>query len=157
MREQVKGRAELCAQDSERRDSVAKFSGQVQQHAEDTMPSYFSYIGKLNSPGFFWNDIPPEANSRATHPRRSYRRTFLSVSALRPKLSVIGARRRAWKANSSIGEPGSLLARKSDLEAIWKEAKEWRWRDQKEWQEYWEEIEALPEDEMYVLVVAENP
>jgi len=33
------------------------------------MPSYFSYIGKLNSPGFFWNDMPPEANSGNTPAR----------------------------------------------------------------------------------------
>ncbi len=31
--------------------------------------SYFSYIGKLNSPGFFWNDVPPEANSGNTPTR----------------------------------------------------------------------------------------
>ena len=40
------------------------------------MPTYFSYIGKLNSSGFFWNDIPPEAG-RAIHPTGSFRKEFL--------------------------------------------------------------------------------
>ena len=120
------------------------------------MPSYFSYIGKLNSPGFFWNDIPPEANSGNT-PQRIVPKEFSLGLGFGPGIV------KHWSENAGLeskvldwGACG-LLARKSDLEAIWKEAKEERWQDQTEWKRFWDEIEALPEDEMYVLVVAENP
>jgi hypothetical protein len=60
-----------------------------------------------------------------------------------------------YKVNSATEEiPVRWAAR---LPGIWKETKERRWVDQKEWQEFRDEIEALPDDEMYVLVVAENP
>jgi hypothetical protein len=120
------------------------------------MPSYFSYIGKLNSPGFFWNDIPPEANSGNT-PARIIPKEFSLGLGFAPGIVSYWSEKAGLEGKQLDWGAWGLLARKSDLEAIWKEAKEERWQDQKEWQKFWEEIQALPDGETYVLVVAENP
>jgi hypothetical protein len=51
----------------------------------------------------------------------------------------------------------ALIVHKSDVESIWKWKKDSeRWLDEKEWLEFWNEIQALHDDERYVLVVAET-
>jgi hypothetical protein len=120
------------------------------------MPSYFSYIGKLNSPGFFWKDIPPEANSGNT-PARIVPKEFSLGLGFAPGIVSYWSKKANLESKQLDWGAWGLQARKSDLVAIWQEAKQEPFQDQKEWQKFWEEIEALPDDEIYVLVVAENP
>jgi hypothetical protein len=120
------------------------------------VPSYFSYIGKLNSPGFYWNEIPPAANPGNT-PARLIPKDSSSGLGFAPGIVSYWSKKAGLEGKQLDWVAWGLLVRKADLEAIWKEAKEQRWQDQKEWQKFWDEITALPDDEMYVLVVAENP
>lgn len=121
------------------------------------MPSYFSYIGKLNSPGFFWNEIPDENYRSGNTPARIIPKEFSLGLGFAPEIVKYWSEKAGLEGKDLDWGACGLRAGKSDSEAIWKEAKERRWQDQDEWQKFWEEIAALPDDEMYVLVVAENP
>jgi hypothetical protein len=121
------------------------------------MPTYFSYIGKLDSPGFFWNDIPEEAGRTGNTPNRIIPREFSLGLGFAPEAVEYWVKKYRWEGKQLDWGAWGVIVGKADLEAIWKKRKEMKlWTDQ-EWLEIWEQIEALEDGPKYVLVVAESP
>ncbi len=121
------------------------------------MPRFFSYIGKLDSPGFFWNDIPDAKFRMGNTPQRIVPAQFSLGLGFGPEALDYWAKQSGLEGQQIDWAAWGLIVRKSDLEKIWKWKKEnERWHDEKEWLGFWNEIEALSDDEKYVLVVAET-
>lgn len=120
------------------------------------MPSYFSYIGELNSPEFFWNDIPDDKFKLGNTPERIVPKGFSISLGLAPEMVSHWSKKAGLEGKQLDWGAWGMMVRKSDLESIWKEAREQGLQDQNEWQKFWEEIEALQDGEMYVLVIGEK-
>ncbi len=121
------------------------------------MPTYFSYIGKLDSPGFFWNDIPEEAGRTGNTPDKIIPKDFSLGLGFAPEAIDYWVKQNGWEGKQLDWGAWGVIVSKGDLEAIWKREKEKKkWTD-KEWLEIWEQIEMLEDGPKYVLVVAENP
>jgi hypothetical protein len=123
--------------------------------------SYFSYIGKLNSPNFFWDDIPDAAYRRGNTPNRiipeppGWAGLGFAPGLIRQWSEAHGlpAKQTDWGA-------WCMIVRKPDIQAIWQEEKPLPNRSpslEKEWESIRYQIEKLSDEETYVLVVAENP
>ena len=121
------------------------------------MPGYFSYIGKLDSPGFFWNDIPEEAGRTGNTPDKIIPQDFSLGLGFAPEAIDYWMETNGWEGKQLDWGAWGVIVGKADLEAIWKRQKETKLWTEKEWLGIWEQIEMLEEDQKYVLVVAENP
>src|SRR3984957_16738550 len=121
------------------------------------MPSYFSYIGKLDSPGFFWNDIPEEAGRTGNTPDKIIPRDFSLGLGFAPEAIDYWVKEKGWEGKQLDWGAGGGIVGKADLEGIWKRQKDKKLWTEKEWLEIWEQIEILADDQKYVLVVTENP
>jgi len=123
------------------------------------MPGYFSYLGKLDSPGFFWKEIPDANFGTGNTPDRIIPKEWDGLG-FAPGLINSWTKEHGLDGMQIDWGAWGMIVRKSDIEAIWKEQKdpnERPWQDEKKWQSIWEQIETLQDDETYVLVVAENP
>jgi len=119
--------------------------------------SYFSYIGRLDSPKFCWDEIPDAVYASAIaqphHPSR------VGKPRLRAGIHLPLQRRTGCASQQIDWGAWGWAVRKSDLEAIWQEQK---WSPNSsaygntEWQSLGDQIGALSDDETYLLVVAEN-
>ena len=121
------------------------------------MPRYFSYIGKLNSPNFFWNDIP-DANFRSGNtPNRIIPKEFSLGLGFAPGVVDYWVKKGGLEGKQIDWAGWGLKVRKSDIVEIWewKKAGE-RGIDDKEWLDVSNEIQTLQDDETYVLVVMET-
>jgi hypothetical protein len=122
------------------------------------MPSYFSYIAKLDSPGFFWNDPPDEKFRHGNTPEKIIPQGFSLGLGFAPGVVDYWVKKTGLEGKQIDWGAWGMIVRKTDLEMIWKTEKEdRRWLDEKEWLKIWNEIELLQDDEKYLLVVAENP
>ena len=121
------------------------------------MPRYFSYIGKLDSPGFFWDDIPDAKFRSGNAPVRIVPAGFSLGLGFGPGVVDYWVKERGWEGKQIDWAAWGLVVRKADLEDIWLWKKENEGRkDEREWVGFWNEIEGLRDDEKYVLVVAET-
>ena len=123
------------------------------------MASYFSYVGRLDSPGFFWDDIPDVQFRLGNTPARIMPTEWGGLG-FAPGLINRWTKEHGLNGKQIDWGAWGMIVRKSDMEAIWKEQKDPKqrpWQDEKEWQSIWEQIEKLQDDGTYVLVVAENP
>ncbi len=116
---------------------------------------FFSYVGKLDSPDFFWDDIPDAKFRVGNTPHRLIPTDFgdmwFTPDALKYWANTSGFEEKQidWSA-------WGIVVRKSDLEMIWKSKTDYMPWDKDEWQRIWLEIEGLEDDQKYVLVSAES-
>jgi hypothetical protein len=121
------------------------------------MPSYFSYIGRLDSPDFLWNDIPDDKFRTGNTPDRIIPKDFSLGIGFAPEAIDHWVKKNGWDGKQVDWGAWAVIVDKTDLEAIWKVEKEKRFTDEKEWLKIWEQIGMLEDGPKYVLVVAENP
>ena len=119
------------------------------------MPGYFSYIGELDCPGFFWNEIPEDKGRTGNTPDRIIPKGFSLGLGFGPGVVEHWKKKACLEGKQLDWGAWGIKVRKSDLEMIWKDQKDTT--AQMEWLKYWDEIQALRDDETYVLIVAENP
>jgi hypothetical protein len=121
------------------------------------MPRYFSYVGKLDDPEFSWNDIPDARFRTGNTPARIVPVGFSLGLGFGPGVVDYWVKEKGFEGKQIDWAAWGLIVRKSDLESIWNWKKDSeRWHDEKEWVEFRNEIQALPDDGTYVLVVAET-
>lgn len=58
------------------------------------MPSYFSYVGKLDSPDFFWNDIPDAKFRVGNTPHRILPADYGDLWFIARRSKILGEDRR---------------------------------------------------------------
>ncbi len=126
------------------------------------MPSYTTYVGRLDCPGFYWDDIPDEkyriGNTplpvhglgpadrplRGSLPRAAQKRVEAGIWELRPL---------DWGA-------WGIRVHKQDLEAMWLEEKAIMANDRFAYPDHWDDvakrIAALESGVAYVLVREED-
>jgi hypothetical protein len=121
------------------------------------MPRYFSYIGKLDSPGFFWDEIPDSKFRSGNTPERVVPAGFSLGLGFGPGVVDHWVKERGLEGKQIDWSAWGLLVCRSDMEDIWKWKRDGeRWRDEEEWLEFWNQIHGLHDKERYVLVVAET-
>jgi len=116
---------------------------------------YFSYIGKLDCAGFFWNDIPEDKYRSGNTPDRIVPKEFSLGLGFAPGVVEHWRKKAGLEGKQLDWGAWGLIVRKSDMLMIWQEEKDTTIKE--EWQRYWVEIQSLQDDETYVLIVAENP
>jgi hypothetical protein len=122
------------------------------------MPGYFSYIGPLDSPGFFWNDIPDEKFRTGNTPNKIIPAGFSFGLGFAPGVLDQWNKKAGLEVKQIDWGAWGMIVRKSDIETIWKSEKNGRpWLNEKEWLDIWRQIGTLQDDQKYVLVVAEEP
>jgi hypothetical protein len=122
------------------------------------MPGYFSYIAKLDSPGFSWDETPSDRFPSGNTPGPVIIPAGFSLGlGFAPEAIDHWVKKNGWEGKQLDWGAWGVIVRKADIEAIWKVEKEKRWTDQQEWLKIWDQIEMLDDDQRYVLVVAENP
>jgi hypothetical protein len=118
------------------------------------MPGYFSYIGRLDSPGFFWTDIPDAEFRSGNTPNRIIPAGFSLGLGFAPETITEWGKKQGFEGKQLDWGGWGMIMSKSNLETLWNTQK--KGTDEKEWLGIWNEIEALPDGDKYVLVVAEN-
>jgi hypothetical protein len=116
--------------------------------------SYSSYVGRLDSEDFFWEDIPDQKYRLGNIPHRLLPDHGADLPFGRGTIehwsTVIGrdVRQLDWGA-------WGLALSKRELQTIW-EADDKSPSGLRYWQKIADQIDALPDEATYVLVVAEN-
>jgi len=120
------------------------------------MPAYYSYIAKLDSPGFFWNDITESAFRLGNTPRpRIIPQAYGTLGYSPAFIDHLTKDGRFQGKQIDWGAWGVLLA-KSDLQTLWQTNKDKHPWSKESWLEIWNQIETLDDRQTYILVVAED-
>ena len=118
------------------------------------MPRYFSYIGRLDSPDFFWSDIPDDKFRRGNTPKRIIPVGFSLGLGFAPETVTEWGEKQGFEGKQLDWGGWGMIMSKADLEVLWNTQKD---RDEeKSWLGVWNEIQALPDGDKYVLVVMED-
>jgi hypothetical protein len=122
-----------------------------------TMPRYFSYIGKLDCPGFFWNDLPDQNFRTGNTPEKIIPRKFSLGLGFPPEAIDYWAKKLGTEGKQIDWAGWGVIVSKADLQTIWKRVEGRRLEGEEQWPDIWNAIEMLDESQKYVLVVAEEP
>jgi hypothetical protein len=121
------------------------------------MPTYYSYVARLDSPGFFWNDIPDDRYRFGNTPRPIILPTEDGGLGLAPEFIDDWSKKAGLHAQQIDWGAWGMALRKSDLKTIWNSYKEYAPWKKGYWLSVWNQIELLPDDQDYILVVMEMP
>ncbi len=119
------------------------------------MPRYDSFIGKLKTPGFYWKDIPDDRFRTGNQPARLVPTEWFESLGMAPYFTEKKIEEDGFEGRQIDWGSWAIIVRKSDCAEIWSN-RDFA-RDAQRWDKISKEIDALAEDEEYLLVVTELP
>jgi len=119
------------------------------------MPSYTSYIGRLRSPDFFWDDIPDSKFRLGNSPAKVIPEQYGNLG-YSPLFIEQWSKEHGLEAKQIDWGGWGMEATKADLQLIWNDNRDYLPWGKDTWQTISEQIGKLSDDQKYVLVVIEN-